>query len=256
MKKVIGTISKVELDAMIAEEYSKMKKVMALKKQKESLQEEIKRLKEEHNIEEVKASGHKDKGEAYYMKGLPVQDFEEKKNGSEGDSIALKEDINDMDDDMDIEIEMEPEMGAEMEDVAGEFELLFKELGKKLDQKMCGESDEIDSDLDSDLDSELSADLDTDSDEVEVEVEFEDDTEEDTEEEIESLEEQDGDTVVNAADQDDVNPNMKKVDNDNPMADKLYEGVKKNKSGNLINPNNNPIINEELDRMRKLAKLI
>lgn len=256
-------ISKKEIDAIIQEEYSKIKKVMALKKKKETLKEEIERLKEAYNLDEVRASGHKDKGDAYYMKGLPVQDFEEKRNGKEGHSVALKEEEEDE--------MLDIELGAETEErECGEIEEMLANLGRKLDDLLKGQEELSDEHADLAADHvELGAegdieieDSDEDEEDIEISIDEEesveecgDKMEEDAGEADETIEEQDGEAIVNAANQDTVNPNMKKVDNSNPMADELYENKVPGKSKNRLNPENNPLINEELERMKKLARL-
>ena len=75
------------------------------------------------------------------------------------------------------------------------------------------------------------------------------------EDDEDTIDEQDGETVVNAAKEDTVNDNMSKVDNKNAEADKLYEGAGKGR-GSRLNPKGSRVINEELQRMRKLANLI
>ena len=255
MKKVVGKISKKQLDTMIQEELAKMKKLVALKERKEAAEREIRNLKETYGIDEVRSSGQKDKGDAYYMQDLPVQDFEEKRNGTVGHSVALKE------------------MDGMDKDECGELETMFAELGRKLDAVLAGQeelsddheelSDDHEEMMDSSEEDEIEVDM---EDEIEVDMKQEDDEtmdEEDgetmEEQEGETMEEQEGEAIVNAADQDTVNHNMKKVDNDNPMANKIYEGRKLGKKvvkeHQHINPSNNPLINEELERMRRLANL-
>lgn len=257
MKKVIAKLSKEELNQMIAEEYAKMKKVIALKKQKDALQAEIKQLKESYGLDEVEVAGHKDKGDAYYEKGLPVQKFEKK-----GTHLKEDDDLDGMDADM--------STGVEAEESCGEVEAMLRDIGRKIDQLLDGQ-DELEADHE-----EIGADSAGDADEIDMdddgaeyeetddsaeEVEEVEEVEEEVEEgSDETIEEQDGETVVNAAKQDTVNDNMKKVDNKNPMADKMYEGKRVGKKHNSqharLNPDNNPLINEELERMRRLANLL
>lgn len=278
MNKVIGKISKKQLDAMIQEELAKMKKLMALREMKEAKQKEIRQLQESLGIDEVKNVGFADnssdsEGELpYYRQDLPKKEFDKKKNGSEGHSVALKE--------------ME---GLEVEEECGELETMFAELGRKLDAMVSGQ-DELAADHD-ELEAdheELGADSEGDADEIEVDecgdkyeeaqdielseddiVSEEESTEEseetvneeegDSEESEDTIDEQEGESVASAADQDTVNDNMKKVDNKNAMADKMYESASnKKKSLNEhkhLNPEGNPLINEELQRMKRLANL-
>jgi hypothetical protein len=275
MKKVIGKISKKQLDTMIQEELAKMKKLVALKERKEALENQIKVLKETYGLDEVEVSGRKSKGDAYFMQDLPVQSFEKKKNGTEGHSVALKE-MEDMSD-----------------EECGELETMFAELGRKLDAVLAGQEeladdheeladdhielgaeedgdetielgDEDEMDSDDDIEDEMEIDESSCDDKYEEseESEFSEEdivNEEEEEEEEETIDEQEGETVVNAADADKVNANMTKVDNKNPMADKMYEsrkpGKKSTNKHQHINPNNNPLINEELERMKRLANL-
>ena len=277
MNKVIGKISKKQLDAMIQEELAKMKKLMALKEMKEAKQKEIEQLQESLGIDEVKNVGFADnasdsEGELpYYRQDLPKKEFDKKKNGSEGNSVALKE--------------ME---GLEAEEECGELETMFAELGRKLDAMVAGQDelaadhDELEADHD-ELEAdheEIGADSEGDADELEMDecgdkyeegeeielseediVSEEEATEEseESEESEETVNEQEGETVANAADQDTVNHNMDKVDNKNAMADKMYEGASNEKKPlnehKHLNPEGNPLINEELNRMKRLANL-
>ncbi|MDG1949350.1 MAG: hypothetical protein P8J32_00830 [bacterium] len=260
MKKVIAKLTKAELNQMIAEEYANLKTVAALKQKKEAIQKEIKQLKESYGLDEVEVSGHKDKGDAYFMKGLPVQKFEKK-------GTHLKE--------MDLDVE---------EEDCGEVESMLRDLGRKLDALLDGQ-DELEADheelgADSAGDAEeLDADGMEDMEEMEKcdskyeegedslseedivseeksdeDVETVSEEEGDCDESEETIDEQDGETVANAAPQDTVNDNMDKVDNKNAEADKLYEGAQP--AAPRLNPQNNPLINEELERMKKLANLL
>jgi len=258
MKKVIAKLTKTELNQLIAEEYANLKKVVSLKAKKEAIQKEIKQLKESYGLSEVEVSGHKDKGDAYFMKGLPVQKFEKK-------GTHLKE----MDlDDEEMDTEMDTEMG---EEECGEIESMLRDLGRKLDALVDGNETPVDAGMEDMEDmggdeEELEVDMGGDEEELEVDEQSQipvaggDDSfsEEDIvsdEDDEDTIDEQDGETVVNAAKEDTVNDNMSKVDNKNAEADKLYEGAGKGR-GSRLNPKGSRVINEELQRMRKLANLI
>lgn len=275
MGKKIQKIKVSEIDNAIREEISKIKKAEKLR---ERLSEIDQTLAEAEQVEEVSVGGRKS-GKEYYQKNTPIAKFEKK--GSH-----LKEEEGD-------EEELETS-------IAGSFEEKFAEIGRELDSMLAGESEEMEDseeledleDVDAepemdDLEIGDSDESEEEDDEMEVELE-EDSMEEEAIEEEETLEEQDGETVANAAPQDKVNANMKKVDNKNPMADKLYEeetleeveiideeneeevvaeeevvneSSKKNKkvikeqTDKKIFKDASPLLMEELDRMKKLARL-
>lgn len=223
-----NTIKKTlkEIDEQIQLEYEKAKKAMALKKELEALNEEEARLKEELGIDEVKVGG-RHSGDEWYEQDLPTPEFE--KIGSH-----LKE-MDDMD----------------TEDVAGYFEEKLAELGRELDAKLADTDmedeapmDDMEGDMDMDMDGDMEGDMEDDmideegveddriaeddkeSDAPEVlEVDANDIIDEEAADDAEPVEEQAGDSVANHGEKkikgDD---GMTKVDNKNPMADKMYEG--------------------------------
>ena len=223
-----------EIDLMIESEYNKAKKAIALKKELEALNEEEARLKEElglENIDEVEIGGRKS-GSEWYQKDVPVSKFEKI-----GSHLKEMEGLEDMD----------------TEEVAGYFEEKLAELGRELDTKLSGEDMGAEEDMEDKEDMGAEDDMEDmgdedDMDDMGSEDDMEDmgseddmiDEKEDNsdapdvleidangiiDDEEETVDEQAGESLISKADKkikgDD---GMTKVDNKNPMADKMYEG--------------------------------
>jgi|GEM_PF-2713607 len=223
-----------EIDLMIESEYNKAKKAIALKKELEALNEEEARLKKElgvEKIDEVEVGGRKS-GSEWYQKDVPVSKFEKI-----GSHLKEMEGLEDMDaEDMD--------MGMDTEEVSGYFEEKLAELGRELDTKLSKteEEDDIEDNLGDevdDLEGEMGG-MEDNMDDMEDDMgdDMIDEKEDNSDapevleidangiiDEEETVEEQAGETLVSKADKkikgDD---GMSKVDNKNPMADKMYEG--------------------------------
>ena len=187
-----------EIDLMIESEYNKAKKAIALKKELEALNEEEARLKAElgvENIDEVEVGGRKS-GSEWYQKDVPVSKFEKI-----GSHLKEMEGLEDMD----------------TEEVAGYFEEKLAELGRELDAKLSGEDMGAEDDMEDMIDEKEGN-----SDAPEV---LEIDANGIIDDEEETVDEQAGESLISKADKkikgDD---GMTKVDNKNPMADKMYEG--------------------------------
>lgn len=236
MKKVTTT-SKKELDKIIAEEYQKAKKLMALKNKRDSIMEEISMLKKEAGIDEVSVSGHKDKGSEYYMKGLPVAKFEKK-------GTHLKEDDSEME---------TMETGEMTSSEMGEFEKSLSDIGKKLDMLFSMESEEHGEDLTSGGEDE-EFEIEDDSEGTEDMVSDETSTVETGEEaDVESGEESEDEESIDENDiidsetkeESSCDENEKEEEQEGSM---MNEGVVKK----MINENAN--LKSELERMNSLWK--
>lgn len=112
MAKKTSTIKISDLDRMINEEMSKIKKANEIRARLAVVNEELKRLSESESVDEVEVGGTRN-GEAYYEKGVPVPKFEKK-------GTHLKED--------------EPMMGDEQ--VPETFEEKLAAIGRELDLKL------------------------------------------------------------------------------------------------------------------------
>ena len=216
-----------EIDLMIESEYNKAKKAIALKKELEALNEEEARLKEElgvENIDEVEVGGRKS-GSEWYQKDVPVSKFEKI-----GSHLKEMEGLEDMD----------------TEEVAGYFEEKLAELGRELDTKLSGEDMGAEEDMDAEEDMEDMEDMgaeedmedtgdEDDMDDMEDMIDEKEDNSDAPDvfeidangiiDDEEAVGEQAGETLVSKADKkikgDD---GMTKVDNKNPMADKMCKG--------------------------------
>ena len=218
-----------QIDQMINEEYTKAKKAMVLKKELDALNEEEDKLRQELGIDEVTVGG-RHSGSEWYEKDVPSPNFE--KIGSH-----LKE----MEDEEAMGMEMDTEMDTEMD--LGYFETKLGELGKELDLKIGDEGSDEEMEMDMEMGDDESSEememgddeeIDENSDAPEV-LEIDSSgimgDEEGCEDEDETVDEQAGDAVSNAAEKKVKGEDgMKKVDNKNSMADKMYEGKKGTKS--------------------------
>jgi midasin len=200
-------ITKSQLDALIKEEYGKMRKRKAIEEEIAKVQSEIDALNESENIEEVEAGGMKKTsaaginpdGDAKYE-----ENFEELSANAGGDSVALKEDM-DMDD---------------MDDES--YEAMFAKIGAMLDAKL--ESGEEEEEEEEGEELEVTNDDEEEEEEEEIEIPMEEGTgvvavaeEEECNEEGDMMEEQDGESIVNAAPENDIEEPREKVSNENPM---------------------------------------
>jgi|TARA_R110000851_G_scaffold285798_1_gene439576 hypothetical protein len=268
-----------DIDKMINEEYSKAKKAMVLKKELDSLNEEEAKLKKELGIDEVSVGG-RHSGSEWYEKDLPNPKFE--KIGSHLKEMEGLED-EDMGDTEDME--------------SGYFESKLAELGRELDVKIGGgeetpeEPEEMDMEMGAEeAPEEMEMEIgfgDEDEDEDEGEDEGEDEEMDETqskseffevdasgvideecdEEETETVDEQAGESIVSAADKKVKGEDgMKKVDNKNAMADKMYEGKAKKKdlisegkedAGSVLmeglDKSDQAAVQAQLERMRRLT---
>lgn len=223
-----------EIDRLIAEEITRLKKVEQIKSRLAVVNEELKRLGEEEGIEEVSVGGTRN-GEEWYQKGVPVPKFEKKgthlkeEDPTFGDeSTAGSEDV--MGDDT---LEIGDETGSE--EVLETFEEKLAAIGRELDMKFgggAGMGAEIG-------DEEIGVDL--------------DDAGEEPAPEPETMESPEADAAPEAeeAGEDEIEIDEVEV----PEAFAKEEKPAMNESRDNLGKKNNPILARELKRATYLAGL-
>lgn len=129
-----------EIDRLIAEEITRLKKVEQIKARLAVVNEELKRLGEEEGIEEVSVGGTRN-GDEWYEKGVPVPKFEKKgthlkeEDPTFGDEAPAGDDVMG-DDTLEVGDDV---MGAEGEgEVLETFEEKLAAIGRELDAKFGG----------------------------------------------------------------------------------------------------------------------
>lgn len=261
-----NTIKISDLDRMIMEEMTKIKKANEIRAKLAVVKEELKRLKEDDSIDEVEVGGTRN-GSEYYEKGTPVPKF--KKIGTH-----LKEE--------------EPMMGDDT--VPETFEEKLAAIGRELDMKLATMDTEDDmaaiggADTADDAIASGSIDAGEDIDaaaEDDIEIAASDDTSDDEEKE---------DSGENGDDNDEIEIDEAAIEVEkagDPFIEKPKEGMNKmdkvgtktvseeevkeeaeeecetmeeekkavNESRDVLGKKSNPLLAKELDRMRKLANL-
>jgi len=289
-----------DIDKMINEEYAKAKKAMALKKELDSLNEEEAKLKNELGIDEVSVGG-RHSGSEWYEKDLPNPKFEKigshlkEMEGLEDEDMGDMGDMGGMDEmeagyfesklaelgrELDVKIgggdeapeapeEMDMEMGDE--EAPEEMEIGFgDEEGGEEEEEM----DETQSQnrFESKENSDAPEVFEVDASGIMEDEDSSDDAdetvnEESSDEDTETVDEQAGDSIVSAADKKIKGEDgMKKVDNKNAMADKMYEGKAKKKDlisegkeddGSVLmeglDKSDQAAVQAQLERMRRLT---
>jgi hypothetical protein len=249
-----------EVKQIIAEEYAKMKKKMAIKSRINQINEELQKMEEEEKLDEVEASGEMKTSSATGLEpGVQHKPKFEKKG-----SHLLEDD------------EMETEMG--------EFEAKFAEIGKAIDMKLSGGEEESEEDGGEFEDVKIEDEPEMGGEEEETitvggeegeegEEEIEEGGYKETHQDVkgnivtaddvkESVEEPlEGESVAQMTDADDVNDNMEKDThvNESKKSSKEVIAESKGTKGNLLSEGLESkrvqALNEELNRMKRLAKL-
>jgi hypothetical protein len=250
-----------QVKEIIAEEYARMKKKMAIKSRINQINEELQKMEEEEKLDEVEASGEMKTSSATGLEpGVQHKPKFEKKG-----SHLLEDD--------------------EMEEEMGEFEAKFAEIGKAIDMKLAGEVEDEEGEDESGEFEDVTIEDKPEDEEDSIVVGGEEGEEEEKDEEIEeggykethqdeegnivtaddvheSVEEPlEGESVAQMTDADDVNDNMKKdthVNEGKKTSKEVIAESKRNK-GNLLSEGLETkrvqALNEELNRMKRLARL-
>lgn len=248
-----------EVKQIIAEEYAKMKKKMAIKSRINQINEELQKMEEEEKLDEVEAAGEMKTSSATGLEPGVQHKPKFEKKGSH-----LLED------------EMEDEMGM------GEFEAKFAEIGKAIDMKLSGGDEEGEEEAGEFEDVKIEDEPEGgeeetitvggeegEEDEEEIEEGGYKETHQDAEGNVvtaddvhESVDEPiEGKSVAQEAPADDVNDNMEKDThvNESKKTSKEVIAESKGTKGNLLSEGLESqrvqALNEELNRMKRLAKL-
>ena len=248
-----------EVKQIIAEEYARMKKKMAIKGRINQINEELQKMEEEEKLDEVEASGEMKTSSATGLEpGVQHKPKFEKKG-----SHLLEDD--------------------EMENEMGEFEAKFAEIGKAIDMKLSGGEEEGEDEAGEFEDVKIEDEPEAGEEETitvggeEGEEESEDEIEEGgykenhqdvkgnivTADDVkESVEEPlEGESVAQMTDADSVNDNMEKDThvNESKGTSKGVVAESKGTKSNLLSEGLESkrvqALNEELNRMKRLARL-
>jgi len=237
-----------EIDRLIAEEITRLKKIEQIKARLAVVNEELQRLGED-DIDEVKVGGTRN-GEEWYEKGVPVRQFE--KNGSHlkeedpnGDTLAsppaeielspdeMKTAYGEGDDDT-LEVGDDAGMGEEMPET---FEEKLAAIGRELDAKLGGAGG-----MDMGADDDISVDMDAESPAAEPETSDAPETEEPKDDEEDEIEIDEIETPIA---EEEVAPEECMDEEKAP----INEGVDR------LGKKGNPILAKELRRAAYLAGL-
>jgi hypothetical protein len=236
------SIKKSDLDRIIKEEALKFKKAFTLKKELANIQEQLKQLNEvEAGANEAPTGGDNlTAAETQFVKNLAAQKAPKFHNPSKNPNTMMEddEDIEDVDTDIDTDVDSEMDTDGDTIDKSAVLNAI-EDL--KMALNLHGASEEGEGE-------EVEANGDVDADDTEFEFDGDDETEEagddvvDGEEEsgeseegveaesgiVENLEEPiEGGSVVQNADEDDVNDNMKKDTLVKAAGDTLMESEKR-----------------------------
>lgn len=240
-KKNIIKIS--EIDRMIMEEITRLKKIDEITSRLAVVSEELNRLKEEEGIEEVSVGGTRN-GDEWYEKGVPVAKFEKKGSHlKEEEPIDAAEELpsDDIGADMgDETIEVGDDMGVGAPET---FEEKLAAVGRELDMKLAGAGamgDTSDDMLDTPAE-EVPAD-DASAEEPEAE-----ETSDDDKEDLDEIEIDEVDATV---------AEMEETEEcDTTMEESKEEAAPINESVDRLGRKSNPILEKELKRAQYLAGL-
>lgn len=223
MKKGKNMISVAEIDKMINEEIAKIRKVEQIKSRLAIVNEELAKLSEE-SIDEVSVGGVRN-GEEWYEKGTPVAKFEKK-----GTHLKEEDPMMDLDADDSVELD-EPTEG-----VAGTFEEKMAAIGRELDAQLSSAHSEDALDMGDSMD---------DMEDLEIggDVEASEESSETSEETPSEEEKEDSDEEEGEIEMDEVSEKEEECEEKAPM----------NESIDRLGKKTNPLLERELERMRRLS---